>query len=95
MTRLSKPHMKDTTPIEDHSEVVPARDTGYRIPLTPAALLRRTKECRHAMGAELKEQMEMVKRHLSREPTGDADEECDLHAEIELMRQAILRLCRE
>ena len=102
MTRLGKQHRKDTPPVEEQPEVIHAREASYNIPLTSAnipltsaALLRRTREHRRVMGAALADQMEAVKRHLSREPTGDKDEECAFHAEVELMRQAIARLCRE
>ena len=95
MTRLGEQHRRDTPPVEEQPEVIPARETSYMIPLTSAALLRRTREHRRVMGAALADQMEAVKRHLSREPTGDKDEECAFHAEVELMRQAIARLCRE
>ena len=72
--------------------MIPAREASYKISLTSAALLRRTREHRRVLGAALVDQMETVKRHLSRKPTGATDEECALHAEVELMRQAIVRL---
>ena len=95
MTRLGKQHRKDTPPVEEQPEAIPAREASYRIPLTAAALLRRTREHRRVLGAASADQMEAVKRHFSREPTGDTDEECALYAEAELMQQAIVRLCRE
>ena len=95
MTRLGKQHRRDTPPVENQPETVPARGAEFKIPLTSAALLRRTQEYRRAIGTELTNRMEMIKGHLSRQTTGDTDEESALHAEVELIRQALVRLCRE
>ena len=95
MTRLGKQHKRDTPLAEKQLETVPARGADYQIPLTSAALLRRTQEYRRTIGTELTSRMEAIKRHLFRETTGETDEECALHAEVELLQQALIRLCRE
>ena len=95
MTRLGKQHQRNTPSAEKQLEPAPAPGADYQIPLTSAALLRRTQEYRRNIGAELTNRMEAVKRHLCRETAGETDEECALHAEVELLRQALIRLCRE
>ena len=95
MTRLGKQHKRDNPPAEKQPETVPALAADYGISLTSTDLLRRTQEYRRAIGTELTNQMEAIKRHLSRETAGETDEECALHAEVELLRQALVRLCRE
>ena len=95
MTRLGKQHKRETTPTKDRIATTPALALGYKIPLTTEALLRQTRTRRQAMGAELKDQMARIREKLSQESTETADEEYELHAELELIRQAVIRLCRE
>ena len=47
------------------------------------------------MGAELKDQMARIREKLSQESTENTDVEYELHAKLELLRQAVIRLCRE
>ena len=81
---------KLTTP-----EAGPPPPVTYRIPWTPTAMIRKTKECRQALGAELLVQITIVKEALSQGRSGDPDQQCQLHAELEVMRQAYDRLSRE
>ena len=80
MTRLGKQHKREATPTNSKPEETPTLTPGYRIPLTPAALLRWTKDRRQAMGMELKDQMTLIHEALSQEPAGTPEEECELHA---------------
>ena len=67
----------------------------YRIPWTPEAMIQKTKECRQALGAELLVQITIVREALSQGRGGDPEQQCQLHAELEVMRQAYGRLSRE
>ena len=75
--------------------MAPALTPGYKIPLTTEALLRQTRTRRLTMGAELKDQMARIREKLSQESTENTDVEYELYAELELLRQAVIRLCRE
>ena len=92
--RLGKQHKQPTPePEEDTRSQQPS--LAYRIPWTPAALLEKTKEYRHSLGAELLAQVAIVKEALSQGRGGTPDQQCQLHAELEVMRQAYDRLSRE
>ena len=65
---------------------------SYKIPWTAEALLQKTKDCRHALGAGLKAQMALVTEALSQEMDCPTELECQLHAELETMKQAYIRL---
>ena len=67
----------------------------YRIPWTTEVLIKKTKERRQALGAELLSQMTIVKAALSSDRCGTPEEQFTLHAELEVMRQAYDRLSRE
>ena len=69
--------------------------TKYRIPWTPTALLKKTKECRHALGAELQAQTALIKEAICQRRGRTTDQQCQLHAELEVMRQADDRLSRD
>ena len=58
-------------------------------------MIQKTKECRQALGAELLVQMTIVREALSQGRGGDPDQQCQLHAELEVMRQAYDRLRRK
>ena len=75
--------------------MAPTLTPGYKIPLTAEALLRQIRTRRLTMGAELRDQMARIKEKLSQESTESTDIEYELHAELELLRQAVLRLCLE
>lgn len=67
----------------------------YRILWTPSALLKKTKECRHALGAKLQAQMALVREAMCQGRGGTTEQQCQLHAELEVMRQAYDRLSRD
>ena len=95
MTRLGKQHKQEATPTEEKTAMAPTLTPGYKIPLTAEALLRQIRTRRLTMGAELRDQMARIKEKLSQESTESTDIEYELHAELELLRQAVLRLCLE
>ena len=95
MTRLGKQHKREATPTEEKTAMAPTLTPGYKIPLTAEALLRQIRTRRLTMGAELRDQMARIKEKLSQESTESTDIEYELHAELELLRQAVLRLCLE
>ena len=67
----------------------------FRIPWTPEALLKKTKEYRQTLGIELAAQMTVVREALSQDRGGTPEQQCELHAELEVMRQAYDRLSRD
>ena len=99
MTRLGKQHPRPPPSPEKTVEGACPEpqplSPGYRIPWTTEALLQKTRDCRHALGAGLKAQMALVTEALSQERDCPAELECQLHAELETMRQAYIRLSRD
>ena len=99
MTRLGKQHARPPPspekPVEEPAVEPQPLSPSYRIPWTAEALLQRTRDCRHALGAGLKAQMTLVKEALSQDRTCTPEQECKLHAELEIMRQAYDRLSRD
>ena len=67
----------------------------FRIPWTPEALLKKTKEYRQTLGIELVAQMTVVREALSHYRDGTPEQQCELHAELEVMRQAYDRFSRD
>ena len=91
-SRLGKQH-KQASPTPEEEETVQHR--RFRIPWTPEALITKTKEYRQTLGIELAAQMAIVQEALSQERGGTPEQQCELHAELEVMRQAYVRLSRD
>ena len=58
-------------------------------------MLQKTKDCRQVLGAELRAQMVLVKEALCQGRGGIPEQQCQLHAELEIMRQAHDMLSRD
>ena len=101
-TRLGRPHARprpETTERPDKPDPsqpdTPEKEppVRYRIPWTARALLRRSREDRHHMAAEIRAQMAGLQEAVVQgRARGDVEKECQLHAEIELLRQVYVRL---
>ena len=91
-SRLGKQH-KQASPTPEEEETV--QHQRFRIPWTPEALIAKTKEYRQTLGIELAAQMAVVQEALSQERGGTPEQQCELHAELEVMRQAYDRLSRD
>ena len=96
MTRLGRQHARLPTspekPMGEPCQEPQMLPPSYKIPWTAEALLQKTKDCRHALGAGLKAQMALVTEALSQEMDCPTELECQLHAELETMKQAYIRL---
>ena len=91
-SRLGKQHKRtDTAPETVETDQI----VRFRIPWTPEALLKKTKEYRQTLGIELAAQMTVVREALSQDRGGTPEQQCELHAELEVMRQAYDRLSRD
>ena len=92
-SRLGKQH-KPASPTPEEEEET-AQHRRFRIPWTPEALISKTREYRQTLGIELAAQMAIVQEALSQERGGTPEQQCELHAELEVMRQAYVRLSRD
>ena len=99
MTRLEKQHARPPPspekPAKESTQEPQPLSPNYRIPWTAEALLQKTLNCRHALGAGLKAQMTLVREALSQDRECTPEQVCKLHAELEIMRQAYDRLSRD
>ena len=92
--RLRKQHTRPSLESEVPTEDQQPSPTSYHIPWTAAAMLQKTTDCRHALGAELSAQVALVKEALCQGRSGTPVQECQVHAELEIMRQAYNMLSR-
>ena len=99
ITRLGKQHARPPPspekPVEEPVSEPQPLSPSYRIPWTAEALLQKTHDCRHALGAGLKAHMTLVREALSQDRECTPEQEFKLHAELEIMRQAYDRLSRD
>ena len=95
MTRLEKQHARPFLEPEEPVEEPQPLSPSYRIPWTAEVLLQKTRVGRHALETGLGAQMTLVKEALSQERGGTIEQECQLHAELEIIRQAYDRLSRD
>ena len=68
---------------------------SYLIPWTPAAMLQKTKDCRHTLEAELRAQIALVTEALCEGRGGTPEQKSQLHADLEITRQAYDKISRD